>query len=81
MTDRELIDALATGKLSPVTHCPCGVVRTVMPAFHRMQQNHDCIHHPRRSCGTCRAADRMLAGVEARLYVEATYGPFVVTRW
>lgn|SRR6266496_855707 len=78
MSDAQLIDALSTGALSPVTTCPCGVMRSIMPAFHRAATDHDCVHHPRRSCGTCRSADRMLAGVVARLRAEVEHGPFIV---
>jgi hypothetical protein len=61
--------------------CPCGVQRSVAPSFHKRSTNHDCVHHPRLSCGHCRTVDRLIAGVEARLYVEAQHGPFIVTRW
>ena len=84
MTDREMANALLqSGAIADprFVRCPCGVMQSAAPAFHRRQQDHDCVHHPRRSCGTCRAVDRMLAGIEARLYVEATSGPFIVTRW
>lgn len=84
MNDRELAAALlAGGHLGDLRKipCPCGILVSAAPAFHRRQQDHDCIHHPRHSCATCRSADRMLAGVEARLWTEAHHGPFIVTRW
>lgn len=84
MTDSELAaELLRLGHLGTSNRvpCPCGVMRSIMPAFHKRMQNHDCVHHPRRSCGTCRAADRMLASVDARLKAETAHGPFIVTKW
>lgn len=79
MTDHELLDALGAGELS--LHCPCGVLRSMVPAFHKRTMTHDCVYHQRRACGWCRHVDRTLAGVEARLWVEAQHGPFVITKW
>lgn len=79
----QMLDILAEAALNyqRAGYCPCGASLRATPMFHRRQQLHDCIHHPRTSCGVCRAVDRMLAAVEARLYVEATSGPFIITRW
>lgn len=78
MTDRDLIDALDSGQVSG--QCPCGVPKTAAPVFHRSSTDHDCMRHPRYRCWTCKAADRMVAAIEARLVAEAMYGPFVLTR-
>lgn len=79
MTDRELIDALAAGQFKrPSSICPCGAPRSVAPPFHKRSTNHDCVHHPRFRCWTCKAADRMLAAIEARLVAEVEHGPFVL---
>lgn len=77
MIDEQGIELMAA--VSRTLHCPCGVLCSAPAAFHRRSTNHDCVHHPRRSCGCCRSADRLIAGVEARLYVEVEHGPFVVT--
>jgi hypothetical protein len=76
--DNELAAALAR-ELD--TRCECGVLRTAAPAFHKATTRHDCIHHPRYRCWTCKGADRLIAGVEARLWVEVEHGPFEVARW
>lgn len=81
MSDERLAELAAALMREVSPQCECGVPRSVAPAFHRMTTRHDCIHHPRSRCWTCKAADRMIAGVEARLYTEAQHGPFVVTRW
>lgn len=80
MTDRELANGLLAGGYVGNT-CPCGVIRTAAPAFHRRTQMHDCVHHRRRTCGWCRDVDRLVAGAEARLAVEVRHGPFTLTRW
>jgi len=67
--------------VSAALHCPCGVLAAAGPLFHRRSTDHDCVHHPRRSCGHCRTVDRLIAGCEARLYTEAVHGPFIVTAW
>jgi len=76
MSDAQLVEAFASGELS--LHCPCGVLRSMVPAFHRRTMVHDCVHHQRKYCGWCRYVDKTLAQVEARLYAEAIHGPFLV---
>ncbi len=78
--DRELAAALVRGGQLD-GRCACGVPAATQPAFHKRAAYHDCPHHPRRACGWCRSVERLVTGVEARLYVEATSGPFIVTRW
>lgn len=80
MVSAEQIDELAAALVRTElgSKCACGVLRTAAPAFHRRSTHHDCVHHPRSRCGFCRSVDRLIGGVEARLYVEAEYGPFVV---
>ena len=74
---RELAGAVARSE----GRCPCGVPADTDPRFHRRSAVHDCVHHFRRSCGWCRTVARLIAGVEARLYVEVAEGPFEITRW
>lgn len=80
MNDHDLVDLFESGAFVKATNakCPCGIQQSVAPAFHKRSTNHDCVHHPRSRCWTCKAADRMLAAVEARLHVEAERGPFEV---
>lgn len=65
-------------KIHPDRFCPCGAPRSVAPPFHRRSTNHECVHHPRYRCWTCKGADRLIAGAEARLWAEAEHGPFIV---
>ena len=75
--DKELAAALARGgRLDG--KCPCGVPADTVPAFHRRAAFHDCPHHPRKACGWCGTVARLIGGVEARLWVEAEHGPFIV---
>ena len=76
MTDDQLIEALASGELS--LHCPCGVLRSMVPAFHRRAMVHDCMYHQRRACGWCRQVDRTMSQIVARLRAEVEHGPFIV---
>jgi hypothetical protein len=76
--DRELAAAIVR---TVSDRCACGVPADTDPRFHKRAACHDCPHHPSRACGWCRTIDRLIGGVEARLYVEAIHGPFEVTRW
>lgn len=69
----ELISAV-----SRKLRCPCGVPADTDPRFHKRAAFHDCQHHPRRVCPVCKGVDRLIAGVEARLWVEVEHGPFEV---
>lgn len=76
MSDEQIAELI--GAVNRTLRCPCGVLASSPGMFHNRTIDHDCVHHARRSCGQCQAVDRLVAGAEARLYVEAEYGPFTV---
>lgn len=78
MSDERLVELASAVANQVAGRCACGVPAKTEPRFHKRAAYHDCPHHPRLACGWCRTVARLIGGVEARLWVEAEHGPFIV---